>query len=89
MSIGEFLDVSMKLQPSIQSRIKGLGELNGDDLRKTTLDINHRISEQYTVDDVERELGIFELTHGKSKQAALDRKKLMREYKINREDLDN
>ena len=89
MSIGEFLDVSMKLQPTIQSRIKGLGELNGDDLRKTTLDINHRISEQYTVDDVERELAIFELTHGKSKQAALDRKKMMREYKINREDLDN
>lgn len=89
MTIGEFLDNCMKLTPKIKTRFKGLGELNGDQLFSTTLDINNRVSVQYTVDDVERELAIFELTHGNSKKSAENRKKMMKEYKINRDDLDN
>lgn len=89
MSIGEFLDYTMKLYPRILSRFKGLGELNGADLFKTTLDINNRTSIQYTVDDVERELAIFEMTHGTTPQNAADRKAMMKRYKIKREDLDN
>lgn len=89
MTIGEFLDNCMKLTPRIISRYKGLGELNGDQLRSTTLDINNRISVQYTVDDVERELAIFAMTHGGSKQNLIDRKRMMKHYKIKREDLDN
>lgn len=89
MSIGEFLDITMKLYPTILSRFKGLGEIDGKQLHDTTLDINHRVSIQYTVEDVERELAIFEMTHGNSKQNALDRKEMMKRYKIKREDLDN
>ena len=89
MTIGEFLDACMKLTPRIKTRFKGLGELNGDQLFKTTLDINNRISVQYTVEDAERELAIFELTHGNSKKDALARKEMMKKYKIKREDLDN
>ena len=89
MSIGEFLDNCMKLTPRILTRYKGLGELNGDQLHDTTLDINNRISVQYTIDDVERELKIFAMTHGSSKQNMADRKRMMKEYKIKREDLDN
>lgn len=63
--------------------------MNGKQLHDTTLDINNRISIQYTVEDAERELAIFELTHGNSKQNAADRKALMKKYKIKREDLDN
>ena len=55
----------------------------------TTLDINNRVSIQYTVEDAERELAIFEMTHGNTKQNANDRKALMKKYKIKREDLDN
>ena len=89
MSIEEFLDLCTKLTPKIKTRFKGLGELNGDELFKTTLDINNRISIRYTVDDVERELAIFNLTHGNSKEDADGRKEMMKSYKINREDLDN
>ena len=66
-----------------------VGELNGEQLYDTTLDINNRVSIQYTVEDVERELAIFEMTHGNTKQNANDRKALMKKYKIKREDLDN
>lgn len=89
MSIGEFLDTSMKVMPHIRTRFKGLAELNGKQLRETTLDINHRVSVQYTIDDVERELKIFELTHGDSKKDMENRKKMMKKYKIRRDDLDN
>lgn len=88
-TIGEFLDYAQKVLPSIQERYKGLGELNSGDLHKTTLDLNNAVSIRYTVDDVKKELETFELTHGNSKAAAEGRKKMMKEYKINREDLDN
>ena len=89
MTIGEFLDACCKLTPEIAHRFKGLGELNGSELHETTMDINNRSSIQYTIDDVERELAIFQLTHGGSKNNAHDRKELMKKYKIKREDLDN
>lgn len=89
MSIGAFLEECMKLMPQITERFKGLGELNANELHKTTLDINNRISIQYTIDDVERELDIFRMTHGNGKKDSERRKKMMREYKIKREDLDN
>lgn len=77
----------MKIQSNIKINI--VGELNGDELFKTTLDINNRISVQYTVEDAERELKVFELTHGNSKKDVEGRKELMKKFKINREDLDN
>ena len=41
------------------------------------------------MDDVERELAIFELTHGNTKKDAAGRKEMMKKFKIRREDLDN
>lgn len=88
MTIAEFADISTKLMPK-RLRIKGLGELNGEDLFKVSLDINNRISVQYTIEDVERELEIFNMTHGSSKSDRQKRKQMMKNYKIKREDLDN
>ena len=68
---------------------KFVGELDGKELRSTTLDINNRISVQYTVNDAKKELDIFNMTHGGSKTDAIKRKDMMKAYKIKREDLDN
>ena len=89
MTIGQFLDYCIKIYPKIKARFKGLGELKGSELKQTSLDINHRFSVQYTVDDIERELEIFNTNHGDSAKDVLNRKKMMAEYKINRDDLDN
>lgn len=89
MSIGEFLDDCTKYTPKIITRYKGLGELNSDQLHATTLDINNRVSVQFTVEDFERELGIFETIHGSSKKDLEARKKLIKNYKIKRDELDN
>lgn len=41
------------------------------------------------MEDVERDLEIFQKLHGQTKQNLLDRKAMMSAYKIKREDLDN
>ena len=89
MSIAEFLDNCTKLMPKIKLRYKGLGEIKGEQLHQTAMDISHRVSVQYTIDDVEKELKAFEITHGKGEANATRRKEMMKSYKINREDLDN
>ena len=89
LSIGEFLDQTTKLSAKIKTRFKGLGELNPEDMFSTALDINNRVSIQFTVEDAERETEIFRKLHGdKAKDVAM-RKKMMSEYKIARDDLDN
>lgn len=88
-TIGGFLDESIKCKGDILFRYKGLGELDGKELWKTTMDINNRVSVQYTVEDVERELEIFNMTHGKSTNDVKRRKEMMKKFKIDREDLDN
>ena len=89
MTIGEFLDQTVKLSSKILTRYKGLGELNPDQMFKTALDINNRVSIQYTVDDAEREVEIFKKLHGSAKNDLKRRKEMMANYKINRDDLDN
>lgn len=89
MSIGEFLDQTVKLSSKILTRYKGLGELNPDQMFKTALDINNRVSIQYTVEDAEREVEIFKKLHGNGKSDMQRRKEMMANYKISRDDLDN
>lgn len=89
MTIGEFLDDAMKYSLKIKTRFKGLGELSGKQLKSTTLDMDNRVSVQFTVEDFERELGIMNMIHGPGKVDLEKRKELMKHYQIKRDDLDN
>ena len=89
MSIGEFLDESSKYKIKIIRRFKGLGEANSKQLWDTTLNPDTRILVQLTMDDVERDLKVFEKLHGPSKTDLAARKQMMSVFKIKREDLDN
>ncbi len=89
MSIGEFLDLTIALKSRVLKRFKGLGELNSKELWDTTLNPDNRILVQLTMDDVEKDLKIFEKLHGQSKENLEERKKMMAEYTIARDDLDN
>ena len=89
MSLLEFLTIIKRYDPDIRGRFKGLGELNPEELWETVLNINNRTSIQYTVDDVEKEMEIFQkLLSDKKKYASL-RKDMMKKYRIAQEDLDN
>lgn len=89
MTIGEFLDDCQKYMPKIKTRYKGLGELDGSDLYDAALDINTRVSIQYTMESAAHELEILNVVHGPEKSNVEKRKEMMKRYKIKRDDLDN
>ena len=89
MSIGMFLDESSKLTPKIITRYKGLGEADADQIQETTLNSDNQILVQYTLSDVEKTLEVFQKLQGQRKKDIEARKKMMKEYHIRREDLDN
>lgn len=86
VSLGEFLSETSKYKPVILTRYKGVGELDANDLRKTTLDPNTRILIRLTVDDLKKAYDQFQILHG---NAAAERKLMMEAFKITREELDN
>ena len=85
----EFLNLTARYEPTIRGRYKGLGEMNASDLKKTVMDINTRMSIQFTVDDVENELEVFNKLLSDKKAYAEKRKRMMEAYIIDPEDLDN
>ena len=85
----EFLNLTSRYEPAIRGRYKGLGEMNASDLKKTVMDINTRMSIQFTVDDVENELEVFNKLLSDKKAYAEKRKRMMEAYVIDPEDLDN
>ena len=66
-----------------------VGEANPEQLRETTLDPNNRILVQFTMDDCLKAMKIFEKLQGNKAVDKAARKKMMSEYKIDRDDLDN
>lgn len=86
MTIGEFMTMCHKFQPSIEQRYKGLGELAASDLRDTTLDPENRLLIKLTMEDLKKEIEKFRVLHGDDSD---ERKKLMEHFKISLEDLDN
>lgn len=89
MSIGMFCDAFQKYVPKDLARFKGLGEMEPADLYETTLDPNSRVLIRLTLDDLKKELKTFETLLGTKKRDKEGRKKLMDNFTIKPEDLDN
>ena len=89
ISIGEFLQMTIKLMPGIELRYKGLGELSETDMWMTVMNPETRTLIQLTVDDIEKACETFDTLHGKGKTNADNRRKLTDTFEINMEMLDN
>lgn len=89
LSIGEFLQLTLKLQPGIELRYKGLGELSEDDLWETVMNPETRTLIQLTVSDVEEACKMYDVLHGKGKANSSDRREMTEAFEINRDLLDN
>lgn len=89
MSIGQFSLKYRKYIPNIDARYKGLGEMSPEDLYNTTLDPNSRVLYQLTINDLKKDLKVFDKLHGTSTKDKLARKKMMEEFRIKQDDLDN
>ena len=88
-TIGGFLEASLKYQPKIEERYKGLGEADWKDIGATIMDPSKRILVQLTVDDVKKDLKEIELLFSGSSEARLARKKMMKEYRVDPDEIDN
>lgn len=86
LSLFELMKISQRFRPVIVNRFKGLGELDDYELCNTTLSPENRILLQLTTEVLEKDLEKFNILHGKN---ASDRKRLMEDFEIRREDLDN
>ena len=85
VSLGGLFRLVQRFRPKIEMRYKGLGELPPKQLWETTMSPENRHLIKMTIQDMERELQVFEMLHGKDD----GNKEMMRNYKIAREDLDN
>lgn len=88
-TIGDMWAAASKYAVKILDRYKGLGEANWQDLAETVMDPNKRILVQLTLDDVDKDLHTMEMLHSPSEKARDYRKKLMKNYKIQRDEIDN
>lgn len=87
VSIGFILQRCEKYLPKIVSRIKGLGELPPNVLWETTLDPTKRELLQLNIDKMETDLAKFKILHAENN--AEERRKLMADYILNKDDIDN
>jgi DNA gyrase/topoisomerase IV subunit B len=84
-SLGSFFKMSSKYLPEIINRIKGVGELKPEVVWDTVLNPQKRRLIRLTCDDLEKELEIVRMLHGKDSGL---RKEFMQDYRVNPDDLD-
>lgn len=89
LSIGEFLILAHKLQPAIELRYKGLGELSEDDLWDTVMNPEKRTLVQLTISDIMEAYKMYDTLHGKTKADNINRRAMTETFKINKDMLDN
>ena len=89
LTIGEFLTESQRLMPKIIERFKGLGEASAEDIWETTMNPANRFLVQLTFDNIERDMEIFKKLKSDKLLYRNQRKEMMENYTIPREELDN
>lgn len=84
-SLGSFFKMSAKYLPEVVKRFKGVGELPDKVLWDTVLNPEKRRLIRLTCDDLEKELSVVNMLHGKNSDL---RKEFMKDYHVNPDDLD-
>ena len=82
------LKVLKKYQPNILHRFKGLGENDDEDIKTTIMDPNTRTLIRVNISDIENDMKTFQILRGSSVEDAMNRKKMMKEFRIAKENID-
>lgn len=86
ISLGNMMYIFNRFQPAIETRFKGLGELNSEDLRETAMHPENRILYRITIEDAIKAKEMFDILHGENKEP---RRELLGFINLNKEYLDN
>lgn len=87
MTIGQIMNICSQYEPYLETRFKGLGELDPEDLSALAFDPNNRRLVQVTMDDAKETVNTFLMLFS-DKQMDI-KKKLYMETEISMDDLDN
>ncbi|MCM1215453.1 MAG: toprim domain-containing protein [Lachnospiraceae bacterium] len=88
LSLLGILKILKKYQPNILHRFKGLGENDNEDIKTTIMDPNTRMLIRVNISDIENDMKTFQILRGNSPIDAMNRKMMMRSYKIPKDAID-
>lgn len=88
LSLLGILKILKAFQPNILHRFKGLGENSDDEIKETIMDPNSRTLIKVHIEDIENDMKVFQILRGNSPADALNRKQMMKEFKIDRNMID-
>lgn len=88
LSMLGILKILKKYQPDILHRFKGLGENSEDDIRTTIMDPNTRTLIRVNISDIENDMKVFNVLRGETAMDLLNRKTMMKEFKISKDLID-
>ena len=89
MSVGAILTYSQKYIPVIYQRYKGLGELDAEELKETSLNPHNRVLYRITMEDCEKALKLYNTLHGQTLKDRETRKSVYTQIEIDPDLLDN
>lgn len=91
LNISEIMNKIDKYSPEIITRFKGIGELNPEEVMETSMNPANRRLQRITIEDIEGTDSIFKVLFGPSTNKVIDeaRKKMMMDYEIDKDDIDN
>lgn len=87
LTIGQIMARCQDIEPDIDERIKGQGELNATEMRELAMDPNNRILIQMTIEDAEKTTKILDDLFLKNRASV--RKKMLNEMEVSLDDIDN
>ena len=82
------LKILSKYKAQILHRFKGLGENEPEELRPTVMDPNTRMLIRVNISSLEQDMEVFNILRGNSPEYALARKKLMKDFVIDKDMID-
>ena len=87
-TIAEFCNAMSKYNATIQTRFKGLGEAQYDEISETIMDPRKRRLVRLTITDLEEDLRKMRILHDDSQEYRVLRKQLMADYDVNPDEID-
>lgn len=88
LSLLGILKILKSYQPNILHRFKGLGENSEDEIKQTIMDPNTRSLIRVNIEDIENDLKVFQILRGTSPLDALERKNMMKNFKVDKSIID-
>lgn len=88
LSLLGVLKILKAYQPTILHRFKGLGENSDEEIKETIMDPNTRSLIRVFIEDIENDMKVFQILRGTGPAELIQRKQMMKDFKVDRSIID-